>query len=99
MTSIVIDPVNLRFSAKGHAGYAEKGSDIVCAAISAVVTFVEAYVDGQELAKRTHDGYVFIWLPSDLPGAKRLLDTAFIMLQSLQHQYPDYIEVEYREEA
>ena len=28
------------FSVSGHSGYAEEGSDIVCAAVSAAVTFV-----------------------------------------------------------
>ena len=32
------------FSVSGHSGYGEKGSDIVCAAISAVVTMAEATI-------------------------------------------------------
>ena len=33
------------FSISGHSGYAEAGSDIVCAAISAVVTMAEATIN------------------------------------------------------
>ena len=33
------------FSVSGHSGYAEAGSDIVCAAISAVVTMAEATIN------------------------------------------------------
>ena len=38
------------FSVSGHSGYAEEGSDIVCAAVSAAVTFdqVLAVVDGAD---------------------------------------------------
>ena len=33
------------FSVSGHSGYAESGSDIVCAAISAVVSMAEATIN------------------------------------------------------
>ena len=33
------------FSVSGHSGYSEAGSDIVCAAISAVVTMAEATIN------------------------------------------------------
>ena len=33
------------FSVSGHSGYAEAGQDIVCAAISAVVTMAEATIN------------------------------------------------------
>ena len=33
------------FSVSGHSGYAEAGSDIVCAAISAAVTMAEAIIN------------------------------------------------------
>ena len=33
------------FSVSGHSGYAEEGSDIVCAAVSAAVTFAECTIN------------------------------------------------------
>ena len=33
------------FSVSGHSGYAESGSDIVCAAITAIVTMAEATIN------------------------------------------------------
>ena len=33
------------FSVSGHSGYSEAGSDIVCAAVSAVVTMAEATIN------------------------------------------------------
>ena len=33
------------FESRGHSGYAEAGSDIVCASITAVITLVEATVN------------------------------------------------------
>ena len=33
------------FSVSGHSGYAEAGQDIVCAAISAIVTMAEATIN------------------------------------------------------
>lgn len=37
MTRIMIDRANFRIEAEGHAGQAEKGEDIVCAGISALL--------------------------------------------------------------
>ena len=33
------------FSVSGHSGYAEAGKDIVCAAVSAIVTMAEATIN------------------------------------------------------
>ena len=32
------------FSVSGHSGYAEAGADIVCASVSAAVTFADAVI-------------------------------------------------------
>ena len=47
------------FSVKGHAGYAEEGSDIVCAGISALVTTIDqalVRLVGLKLTEREGDG-------------------------------------------
>ncbi|MFR1298730.1 MAG: ribosomal-processing cysteine protease Prp [Blautia massiliensis (ex Durand et al. 2017)] len=54
------------FISKGHAGYAEAGQDIVCAAVSALiittVNSLEKFTDDTSLMCRTKDGSVYIHL-------------------------------------
>lgn len=52
--------------AKGHAGYAPKGEDIVCAAVSIICYSLEAYVLSQprelfsEIETESGDGYTLL---------------------------------------
>ena len=55
------------FSVKGHAGYAEEGSDIVCAGISALVTTIDqalVRLVGLSLTEREGDGLAEFFLPA-----------------------------------
>ena len=89
------------FSISGHSGYAEAGSDIVCAAISAVVTMAEATINdvcGAKAKVRVKDEQARITLT--LPAScdeeetvQAVLAGMMVTLISLQEQYPDYIEV------
>jgi len=67
-----------RFEAKGHAGYAEAGKDIVCAAVSAVmltaVGYAESIYNPKDLAEKVcykeKDGYL-MWQAPKLTQAER----------------------------
>ena len=57
------------FSVSGHSGYSEAGSDIVCAAVSAVVTMAEATINDVLGAKakvrvKNEDARVTLTLPA-----------------------------------
>ena len=89
------------FSISGHSGYAEAGSDIVCAAISAVVTMAEATINdvcGAKAKVRVKDEQARVTLP--LPAVCDEEDTVqavlagmMVTLMNLRDDYPDYIEV------
>ena len=89
------------FSISGHSGYAEAGSDIVCAAISAVVTMAEATINdvcGAKAKVRVKDEQARITLT--LPAScdeeetvQAVLAGMMVTLLSLQEDYPDFIEV------
>ena len=89
------------FSVSGHSGYAEAGSDIVCAAISAVVTMAEATINevcGAKAKVRVKDeqARVTLMLPAvcdEEDTVQAVLAGMMVTLISLQEQYPDYIEV------
>ena len=89
------------FSISGHSGYAEAGSDIVCAAISAVVTMAEATINDVCGAKakvrvKDADARVTLTLPASCDeeeSVQAVLAGMMLTLLSLREDYPDYIEV------
>ena len=89
------------FSISGHSGYGEAGSDIVCAAISAVVTMAEATINDVCGAKakvrvKEEDARVTLMLPTSCDeeeAVQAVLAGMLITLISMRDDYPDYIEV------
>ena len=89
------------FSISGHSGYAENGADIVCAAISAVVTMAEATINdvcGAKAKVRVKDeqARITLTLPTSCDEeetVQAVLAGMMITLCSLRDDYPDYIEV------
>ena len=89
------------FSVSGHSGYAEAGSDIVCAAISAAVAMAECTINdvcGGKAKVRVKDEQARITLT--LPASCEEEDTIqsvlaglMLYLISLRDEYSDYIEV------
>ena len=89
------------FSVSGHSGYAESGADIVCAAISAVVTMAEATVNDVCGAKakvrvKEEDARVTLTLPASCDeedSVQAVLAGMMITLIGMRDEYPDFIEV------
>ena len=89
------------FSVSGHSGYSEAGKDIVCAAISAVVTMAEATINEVCGAKakvrvKEEDARVTLTLPTSCDeeeSVQAVLSGMMLTLISLKEDYPDYIEV------
>ena len=89
------------FSVSGHSGYAEAGSDIVCAAISAVVTMAEATINEVCGAKakvpvKDEQARVTLTLPAvcdEEDTVQAVLAGMMLTLCSMRDDYPDYIEV------
>jgi uncharacterized protein YsxB (DUF464 family) len=89
------------FSVSGHSGYAEAGADIVCAAVSAVVTMAEATINevcGAKAKVRVKDeqARVTLMLPAvcdEEDTVQAVLAGMMLTLCSMRDDYPDYIEV------
>ncbi len=87
----------------GHAGYAEEGEDIVCAAVSATLDLTSCLLaDVMGLDIRTEiDGEqtrIRIELPKTLGEAEEIqaqnaLDALMLYYVNLKAQYQDFIEV------
>ena len=89
------------FSVSGHSGYAEAGKDIVCAAISAIVTMAEATINDVCGAKakvrvKEEDARITLTLPASCDEeeyVQAVLAGMMLTLLSIQEDHPDYIEV------
>ncbi len=89
------------FSVSGHSGYSEAGSDVVCAAITAVVTMAEATINDVCGAKakvrvKEADARITLTLPASCDeeeSVQAVLAGMMLTLCSLRDDYPDYIEV------
>ena len=89
------------FSVSGHSGYAEAGSDIICAAVSAVVTMAEATINdvlGAKAKVRVKDeqARITLTLPvscDEEETVQAVLAGMMITLAGMRDDYPDYIEV------
>ena len=89
------------FCISGHSGYAEAGQDIVCAAISAVVTMAEATINDVCGAKakvrvKEEDARISLTLPTSCDeeeSVQAVLAGMLLTLCSMRDDYPDYIEV------
>ena len=89
------------FSVSGHSGYAEAGQDIICAAISAVVTMAEATINdvcGAKAKVRVKDeqARITLTLPvscDEEETVQAVLAGMMITLAGMRDDYPDYIEV------
>ena len=85
----------------GHSGYAEAGTDIVCAAISAAVGLAEVTINDVCGAKakvrvKEQDARVTLMLPASCEeedAIQAVLAGLMVYLVDLRDQYPDYIEV------
>ena len=89
------------FTISGHSGYAEAGQDIVCAAISAVVTMAEATINDVCGAKakvrvKDEDARITLTLPASCDEeetVQAVLAGMLVTLCNMRDDYPDYIEV------
>ena len=90
------------FSISGHSDFDEPGKDIVCAAISAVVTMAEATINdvcGAKAKVRVKDGEnnrITLTLPASCDeedSVQAVLTGMMLTLCSLRDDNPDNIEV------
>ncbi|MBE7039217.1 MAG: ribosomal-processing cysteine protease Prp [Ruminococcaceae bacterium] len=89
------------FKIEGHSGYSEKGSDIVCSAVTTVaMTVVNGLTDvvGIRTKAKVCDGFLECIFPKKLSaeqeyGAKVLTDSMYLTLKNIEQQYKDYIVI------
>lgn len=94
MIDITVQPDKITVS--GHAGYAEPGKDIVCAAISTLTQVFIASVEELTAADIKHavtSGYTVIDIKESTERAQVLLDSFLLGCRMIADQYPDNVRV------
>ena len=90
------------FTSKGHAGYAQSGQDIVCAAVSALiistVNAIDTFTEDQ-IIEAEKDGFVsFTFQNEPSEKAKLLMDSLMLGLTDIEKNYQNqYLTVKVRE--
>jgi uncharacterized protein YsxB (DUF464 family) len=89
------------FQVKGHSGYAEVGSDIVCAAVTSAVRLTECAVNdvlGLEASVKVKGDTITLKLPGSLGATNEstcqaLLTALMVYFAELREEYPENISV------
>ena len=92
----------LGFRCKGHAGYADVGEDIVCAAVSAAVQlsaeFLTSYCsEDTELVVNENGAEIVLRCRVPLEDADKQLAVLARFGESMAQQYPNYFNYEFTE--
>lgn len=85
-----------RLIVRGHAGQAEKGMDIVCAAASVLtLTMLKSLnaLTQSRILYTISDGYVDIVFENLLESGKLLVDSFFLGICALIEEYPECIKL------
>lgn len=95
---IVVTITQDGLSVDGHAGYAETGNDIICAAVSALtqglIHSMEALTDDR-ISYRIASGHVDIKYKNLSEQGKLLIDSFFIAMSDIQLSYGEkYVRIE-----
>lgn len=95
------------FEISGHAFFADRGNDIVCAGVSAVsvgtINAVHALLGITPEIEQNEDGFLRCVIPEHLPEETNekiqlLLEGMVISLQSIEEQYRQHIKLTFKKQ-
>ena len=86
------------FDVSGHSGYAEAGSDIICAAVSSAVGLVETVINDSikaaaEVTIEPEDARVALFVSKKRDECEAVLSGFGRHMAALSEEYPKYIKV------
>ena len=84
----------------GHAGYDDKGKDLVCAAVSSISIGTLNALDelaNQDCILKLADNLIKIKVLKNSEKSQLIIDTMIIQLKTLYEQYKDFIEIKQTE--
>ena len=93
---IVINITQSGLTVDGHAEYAEKGNDIVCAAVSMLAQNLVNSLDmltDDEVICHMQNGHMDIQWKNLSERGRLLVDSFFFCLDALQNTYADHVKI------
>ncbi len=93
--SYIKDKLIKEIKVSGHANYDSYGKDIVCSAVSSIVTTTINNIialDSNAISYEAGDGDILI-TNNDSEMASKLLDSMLRMLSELENDYPKNIKI------
>lgn len=95
MTNITYRRFNNSYSITidGHAGYAETGKDIVCAAISALAQTLMAHIETEAEVCETYVGDGQVWIYGSGLISCFSYETIVTGLKLIAQGFPDYVKI------
>lgn len=94
---IAISVTDNTIKIRGHAGYAARGQDIVCAGVTALTqTLVESIegLTGNEIKYDMSPGRVDIKIKDPDEDAQLLMDSFLVGIEMIADEFPEYVRVE-----
>ncbi|MBS4191454.1 ribosomal-processing cysteine protease Prp [Bacillus sp. FJAT-49705] len=95
------------FTISGHAFFAKRGNDIVCAGVSAVsvgaINAVHALTGITPEIEQNKDGFLHCVIPADLPESTNekiqlLLEGMVVSLQTIEEEYGQHIKMTFKKQ-
>ena len=93
---IKVEIKNNLITIKGHAGYDDKGKDIVCASVSSIViTTINGIIeiDKDAIDYSDLDNEIIIRKLKEDETVNKLLNNMILLLENLEKDYKDYIKI------
>lgn len=93
---IVVNAYDDGISVTGHAGYAEYGKDIVCAAVSVLAQTLISSIEeltADAIDYSIADGKINIFYKGLTDEAQLLVDSFFVGVRGVETAYPEYVKV------
>ena len=86
------------FDVSGHSGYADSGSDIVCAAITSSVSLVETILNdsfdaGADVEVNPKTARITLRLSKSCDKCHSVLKAFEMHMRSISEEYPKYIKI------
>ena len=93
---IKVELKNNLITIKGHAGYEDKGKDIVCASVSSIViTTINGIIeiDKDAIDYSDLDNEIIIRKLKEDDIVNKLIKNMILLLESLEKDYKEYIKI------
>lgn len=90
MIQITIDKDSLE--AAGHARYAQRGKDIVCAGVSALIDAFSLSAEN-DIVTKERIGYKWVRIVNDTPETRAKFQMLIDGLKAISQEYPKHVDV------